>query len=135
MICGTLLSEGLRISPLNYSLDIELQHERNQRIMAPRNKVFSLSKSTVIHCRLEELRKLNYALDIELQRERNQRVSMQERVMAPRNRQAAQALVIKTTFLRFSCRLYIYMVFCQCRGSEAISFGEPLSMRNRVYFF
>lgn len=42
--------------------------------------------------RLEELRRLNYSLDVELQKERGQRESMQQRVMAPRSRQADHML-------------------------------------------
>jgi hypothetical protein len=52
--------------------------------------VYSSNLSCV---RLEELRKLNYSLDVELQRERNQRVTMQDRVMAPRNRHANQETI------------------------------------------
>ena len=35
---------------------------------------------------------MNYSLDVELQKERGQRESMQQRVMAPRSRQADHML-------------------------------------------
>ena len=55
--------------------------------------VFQYIVVTSLCVRLEELRKLNYSLDVELQRERNQRVTMQDRVMAPRNRHANQETI------------------------------------------